>query len=182
MTAANSTTSPAARVKATKLHRGPPIEHPLHLVDGAGHVHVGDVGGWRTSALSKPCTSGAIGCEVGDGHAFEPLHRVHHSRSWRASSPAHLAQAGDVASFCTPPMSNSRRSSSFRPRVSAMPSHAHAPASFSVQRPATHLVVGGCCTAVERLNSRVDQLLGTVFGGALSRPTVGRSQPAGGPE
>jgi hypothetical protein len=46
LTAANSTTSPASQREAEQeLHRADHlVQHALHLVDGAAHVDVGDVG------------------------------------------------------------------------------------------------------------------------------------------
>ena len=107
----------------------------------------------------------AIGCEVGDGHAFELLHRVHHEEVGAHRSPVHLAQAGD-AGFVLHAANVKQQAVAQLQAQGLGDAFFHTHGTGLVLSPAARhdLVVGGLLHGGGEVELAVYQPLGTVFG------------------
>ena len=158
VTAANSTTKPAASVKpnrnstARMTWSSTRCTWLMVLVMSTLVI----LGNSRTKALSNPLVSGALKAPIyvlgtslstPTGYITKKLARMEPQSTLRSEVI--------FDSVCTPPMSKRRLSPSFRFSVLAMPSSTlTAPSSSSVQRPAITSLCGGFLLLCERLNSR----------------------------
>jgi hypothetical protein len=158
VTAANSTTTPAASVKP---NRNSTARTTLSSTDCTwSSVLVMStlvtLGKRRTSWLSKPGRSGARNAVMYvDGTSGSSL-TGNITKKFARIEPQSTLRS-DVMRPCTgrPPMSKPSSSPSFSPSVAAMPSSTLTPPfSSGTHSPATTWLCAGCAAACDRLNSR----------------------------
>ncbi len=184
VTAANSTTTPAASVKPKRnsTARITLSRTPCTCVMVAVMSTLVTLGKARTSALSKPACSGARNAPMKvTGMSGSALTGYITKKFACMELQSTLRSDVIFASLAVPATSKRSVSPSLRPSVSARPaSTLTAPCSPGVQRPATTWLCAGCCAAYERLNSRSTRRRARSSGkssGPIPRPFTATRRP-----
>jgi hypothetical protein len=157
------------------------VQHRLHLVDGAGHVDVGDVGKAAHQRVVEAGLLGrAEGAHVGDRHVGQLADREHDEEVGAHRAPVDLAQRRDLGLGLQAADVEAQRVAQLQAqRLRDALLDAGAAGSSGVQRPPP-LVVRRLGGAVGQVELAVDQALGAVLGVVVGTDLapVHRHQPA----
>ena len=168
---------PGRKGKGKQKLNGPGhlVQHPLHLGEGAAHVHIGDVGKAPHQRIVKARRGrGLESTQVSAGHIGHAADRVHGKEVGTQRAPVHLAQRGDAGLVLHAANVKQQRIAQLQAQGVGQPVfHADGTCLFLHPAAGHHQVLHRLGRAVRQVELAVHQAAGT-----LIRVILGRHRPA----